>query len=169
MGSYTGQVLIGGSHPNHGGIIPDYRLYLSENSRPALILEKTEETEKITWIPTLENMMGDVFLMISTYVLKDQTILDKLQSYFDVNDNKMVEMYDVFTENKLQKLYQVNKEILKKYEGLKVAISVFEGSYLKSQLPFLEEYEVDMEVCTPIYNRYYNQWQGEVVIEGRLK
>ncbi|UMZ73723.1 hypothetical protein [Natranaerofaba carboxydovora] len=66
-------------------------------------------------------------------------------------------------------MYQVNKEVLKKYKGLKVAISVFEGSHLKTQLPLLEEYEVDMEVCTPIYDRFYNQWQGEVVVEGRLK
>lgn len=38
MAAYTAQALVGQAHPNHGGITPTHRLYLSENSRPAWIL-----------------------------------------------------------------------------------------------------------------------------------
>ena len=34
MGTWTAQILVGRSHPNHGGIGARYQLFLSENSRP---------------------------------------------------------------------------------------------------------------------------------------
>ena len=34
MGTWTAQILVGHSHPNHGGIGARYQLFLGENSRP---------------------------------------------------------------------------------------------------------------------------------------
>lgn len=34
MGTWTAQILVGRSHPNHGGIGARYQLFLGENSRP---------------------------------------------------------------------------------------------------------------------------------------
>ncbi len=42
MGTHTAQILIGDSHPNHGGIIPSYALFLSENSRAVWILAELD-------------------------------------------------------------------------------------------------------------------------------
>jgi len=64
MAALTTQILIGSPHPNDGGIIPSHFLFLSEGNRPAWILvnqniDQVEEHKhsKITWIPTLENML----------------------------------------------------------------------------------------------------------------
>ena len=34
MATWTAQILVGNSHPNHGGITAGYQLFLSENDRP---------------------------------------------------------------------------------------------------------------------------------------
>ncbi|ADQ47333.1 hypothetical protein Calkro_2533 [Caldicellulosiruptor kronotskyensis 2002] len=65
MGTVTCSVLVGVSHMNHGGIIPDYMLNLWENDKSAWVLRKIlydshiENGRKnatdnpIVWIPTL--------------------------------------------------------------------------------------------------------------------
>ena len=69
MGSFTAQIIVGQAHPNHGGIIPSYYLFLSENSKPAWLLMSENITsnkdKQITWFPTVENMLQDALLMIS--------------------------------------------------------------------------------------------------------
>ena len=76
MGTYTGQILIGRGHPNHDGIIPNAQMFVSENSRPVLIMvdipDRTGGEGRIGyvgWIPTLENPIDDALLMISVYYL----------------------------------------------------------------------------------------------------
>ena len=92
MATFTCQILIGKKHSYDSGIINiSHTLYLSENSRPALILSPTEEftankqvQQKITWIPTLENMLEDALVMIGLYVLKDQQLINWRISIFSI-------------------------------------------------------------------------------------
>lgn len=68
MATLTAQILIGEGHPNHDGINPSHYLFLSENSRSAWVLlpenifsQSSKRTPKITWIPTVDNMLEDAF------------------------------------------------------------------------------------------------------------
>ena len=71
MATTTATIFVGYAHPNHGGINPTHYIQLSENSRPALILHSIDGKEETkVMIPTLENMIDDVYLMIAAYVLK---------------------------------------------------------------------------------------------------
>jgi hypothetical protein len=154
MPTMTAHILIGNSHTYHGGIIPFHRIYLSENSRPALILidekinwEKPKEAfSKVTWIPTIENMLEDILLMVSIFALKDNDVLQQI-SKFIKKDLEYLEMYDDFKENQRQILYSLNKKRINGYNDLKVIFSIFNDSALKSEIKKLKNYKFDYELC----------------------
>jgi len=74
MATMTAQILVGRPHTNHDGINPTHYLFLSENSRPAWVLvsqnifpKEQRDHSRITWIPTVENMLEDALLMIALH------------------------------------------------------------------------------------------------------
>ena len=50
MATMTAQILVGNPHPYHGGINPTHKIYLSESSRPALILIREDIHEQNTLV-----------------------------------------------------------------------------------------------------------------------
>ena len=154
MATMTAQILIGSPHPYNGGINPTHKIYLSENSRPALILTRediyeqdTKDTfEKVTWIPTLENMLDDILLMVSFFILKDEYILQEL-SKIDVKKLNFLEMYEEIDEETRLKLYKSNKEIIGGYKDLKFIFSIFKGSSLISAINEIKIFKIEHELC----------------------
>ncbi|MEW6710971.1 MAG: hypothetical protein AB1403_14185 [Candidatus Riflebacteria bacterium] len=172
MGSYTAQILIGEPHPNHDGIIPSHMLFLSENSRPALILEKLpakkdNKTEKsgIVWIPTLENMLDDAILMIAIHVLKKTEIIELANSFSNNLGKSSCELYEELSAEQLDKLYVVCRKL---QAFPKLMISVFSGSHLNNCLKSINHYQMDVEVCTVKFSRLYSQWTGKSSVSGNL-
>ena len=118
MASFTAQMLIGKSHPYHGGINPTHYLFLSENSRPAWILvpqnfiykDVVLET-KITWIPTLDSILEDAFLMIALYVIKDKQIVNMAKKYLSSNQKDWAELYDDITIDNRFQMYEKCQKI----------------------------------------------------------
>ncbi len=154
MATMTAQILIGSPHTYHGGINPTHKIYLSENSRPALILTRedihekgTKDTfEKVTWIPTLENMLDDILLMVSFFILKDEYISQEL-SKIDVKKLNFLEMYEDIDKETRLKLYKSNKEIIGGYKDLKFIFSIFEGSSLISAINEVKLFKIEHELC----------------------
>ncbi len=153
---------------DHGGIHPSHHIFLSENSRPAWILAGEnflEGKKNITWIPTLENMLEDALLMVAIYVLKNSDVREKAEKYFNKELGDWIELYEDIEKNKLAELYKMCREI--EYD-CKLVVTAFEGSSIGGQLKILEEYSMDIEVCTAIYSRFYSEWREETVIDGSL-
>ena len=145
MASYTAQILMGnGGGYDSEGIIPIDTLFLSENSRPAWILQ--QKLRKITWIPTLDNMLEDGLLMLAIYALKDPEIVELSKEYFHNKVTCRAELYDDITEDHLQALYSKSRSII---WNCKLIISVFDKSHIHSQLSVLKNYCINLEVCTP--------------------
>jgi len=173
MAALTAQILVGTPHQNHGGINPTHYLFLSENNRPAWILvpenvfnEEPGKFNKITWVPTLENMLEDALLMIAIHVIKDKELCDLSKKYFRKKASEWAELYEDIDMKDLKKLYKKCSEIGNRH---KVVISVFEGSSIRSNhMKTLENYRMDVEVCTPTYLRIYSPWNGKTRIEGSL-
>jgi hypothetical protein len=171
MGTMTAQILVGETHPNHGGISPTHYLFLSENSRPAWILVEQNifghehEAQRVVWIPTAENMLEDALLMIAMYVLKDKEILEMAEGFFKNKGRNPLELYDDISKDDLKKLYERCREI---EMGCKIVISVFDGSSIRRQVNALEKYKMDAEVCTVKYHREYSVWSNETEVKGTL-
>lgn len=121
---------------------------------------------RIVWIPTLENMLEDALLMIAVYVCKDDGILELIKGFGIGIESGTIELYSDTTESQRRQLYERCREI----PGFpKIVISVFkESSVGKRQLSLLENYTMDVEVCTPIYSRGYSHWRDETWTEGSL-
>jgi hypothetical protein len=159
MATLTAQVLIGSSHAYEGGINPTHQLFLSENSRPAWLLvqhsaDTNKDTQRIKWIPTLENMFEDGLLMIALYVLEAKEIQQAAKQLFNWNYNAYVEVYDINAAGREQ-LYMMCRQLKQQY---KIIVSIFEGSSIGRQLDVLLEYSMEVEVCRVGYVRRFNIW-----------
>ena len=106
-------------------------------------------------------------LMIAVYVCKDNGILELIRGFGIGIESGKIEMYSDTTESQRRQLYERCREIP---EFPKIVISVFKGSSVgKRDLSILENYTMDVEVCTPIYSRWYSRWQDETRTEGSLR
>lgn len=166
MGTNTATILVGRSHPNHGGIIPSAELILSENSRPAWTLSPRFEARldaeemafpnfpKRVWIPSRpEHILEDGLLMLALYVWRNRELRCQARELFDLKEPR-------------QDLTRVDAERLAALRDSartcswpgKLVLSVFRDSYLLNQLEKLEPWPIQAEVCTPQWWRIQSQW-----------
>jgi hypothetical protein len=174
MATMTAQMLIGMAHPYDGGINPNYYMYLSENSVPrwTLIQENIsskyleEKDQRIAqWIPTIENMLEDALLMIGIYIIKDESLINMAKQFFNGEIPRTAELYEDTTTKALEMM----RFRMQKLEfPSKITLSIFSGSTIMNHLKKLENYQMDMEVCVPIYLRQYNVWNQLQEIRGEL-
>ncbi|HEY5501390.1 MAG TPA: hypothetical protein VIK09_05360 [Candidatus Humimicrobiaceae bacterium] len=154
MATFTAQILIGTEHPYHGGINPTHFLFLSENDRPAWILTNENITgenpdiEKIVWNPTTENMFEDALFMINLYIEKDKTLIAYLkENHKKINFNtNNISIPEILDKKELEKIYQLNLDLLKKNKSLKLVVSIFADSSLKDIVKSLNGSEIKCEI-----------------------
>ncbi|MHB1376159.1 MAG: hypothetical protein ACYCXB_01885 [Candidatus Humimicrobiaceae bacterium] len=154
MATFTAQILIGTEHPYHGGINPTHFLFLSENDRPAWILTnenitgESPDIEKIVWNPTAENMFEDALFMINLYIVKDKTLVAYLkENHKKVNFNTSnISIPEILDKKDLEKIYQLNLDLLKKNKSLKLVVSIFADSSLKDIVKSLNGSEIKCEI-----------------------
>lgn len=143
MATTTAIILIGTSHPNHGGISPTHMIRLTENDRPALILTGVDRnTVPKVIIPTVENMVDDIFLMISGFI-QNRVI--------DLAKNPLLHgscLYEILTDEERMTMYHQCREGLRG-SGLKVIFSMFTGCHLLTLRDQINKYPVDFEVTIP--------------------
>jgi hypothetical protein len=170
MGSFTAQILVGSPHPNHDGIIPTHSIFLSENSQPAWVLVETnvlaggrEEGGVVTWIPT-QDALEDAILMMAVHVAKSPEVLRQATA-FNSSDWANLAGPSALKEAHRKRLYQTCRSVV---DFPKIVVSVFRGSLIDRQLPVLEQYKMDVEVCRVGYSRLYSAWMDETRIEGSL-
>jgi len=154
LSTITAQILIGTEHPYSGGINPTHFLFLSENDRPAWILTNENITgespnaEIIVWNPTTENMFEDALFMINLYIVKDKALISYLKENhkkisFNANNISIPEILD---KKELEKIYQLNMDLLKKNKSLKLAVSIFAESSLKEIVKSLNGSGIKCEI-----------------------
>lgn len=188
MGTYTGQILIGFGHPNHDGIIPNAQMFVSENSRPVLVLVDIPDRSGgegpigyVGWIPSLEYPIDDALLMISVYHLAGGSrnipeldeLVQKVNSCLgdiDLRHAAPPELYSFFTPEQRQRLYDLNQKILKEnFGGLKLVLTVFDDCLLMHQLPRLKDYGINFEVSLTVYSRLTSMWSPGIHEQGDLE
>lgn len=154
MATFTAQILVGTEHPYHGGINPTHFLFLSENDRPAWILTnenitgENPDVEKIVWNPTTENMFEDALFMINLYIEKDKTLIAYLkENHKKINFNtNNISIPEILDKKELEKIYQLNLDLLKKNKSLKLVVSIFADSSLKDIVKSLNGSEIKCEI-----------------------
>lgn len=174
MATMTAQILVGMAHPYDGGINPEYYMYLSENgvARWTIIDENISHRhigsgdQRIAqWIPTIEHMLEDALIMIGIYIEKDEILIGLAKQFFNGEVPRMAELYKEVSEKALGMMRDRAREL---NFSNKIILSIFNGSTIARQLPVLENYKIDVEVCVPVYLREYNVWSSRQEATGRL-
>lgn len=171
MGIVTAQILIEESHVDSKGINPTHYMFLSEERIPTWTLvtenirNKDNEFIKKNWYPTMENTLDDALLMIALYVIKDEEAIVLAQSSFKNFSQNSIGLYNDIDKENREKLYEISRNL---FSGLKIVITVMEGSTLFDHIHVLKDYKMEIEVCTPIYSRLYYSWYKEQIEKGSL-
>ena len=141
MGTYTAQILVGRAHPYHGGIQPTHQMFLSENSRPAWVLHafSDRESEPLSWVPTVEKMLEDGLLLLGYSLLDSTTLRQSLPE-----NTHRVECYDLDEETR-ERLYMTSRKLT--WGGMKLVVTVLDGSHIERQLAVLDDYPMPKEIC----------------------
>ena len=173
MSTLTAQILVGNPHPFDDGIIPSHFIFLKENNQPSWSLVKANvfqenknyKLSEIVWRPTLENMLEDALLMVAIHVLKNKEIIKIAKDFSSKIDSQLLELNSHLNNEQKEVLYKKCRELS---EFPKIIISIFRSSTIEEQISVLEEYKMEVEVCTPVYSRLNYRAKENSRIEGSL-
>lgn len=160
MATTTATIFIGSAHPNHSGINPTHLIRLTENSRPALLLQPLQGQESVkVVIPTLENIVDDIYLMIAVYILQ------KVTPTKEIHTAKRTSLYDIFHEKERLSLYAETRKVIEATE-IKVVFNILDDSHLLTQLDAIKNYPSDFEVTLPAFKNEFNSWANRTITKG---
>ena len=175
MGTWTAQILVGRSHPNHGGIGARYQLFLGENSRPSWECfpigpsspgQVWKNEGHTVWIPPgPENILKCGLLMVALHCFDpmgsqavNKELVSSAKSMSKVIMDKRVDfdqgiytgikdkMSPILTDKQFKELYGMAKKI-KIDDSDKLIVTVLAGSSIAGQLKELKKHKYDFEVC----------------------
>jgi len=160
MATTTATIFIGHTHQNNSGINPSHFIQFTENDRPALILHSIDKPlEQLVIIPTVENTINDIYLMIAIYILKLVTPSKQL------HDTQRKSLYEILDENERLQLYSQTKKIFETTK-IKLVFNLLDDSHLLGQVDIIKAYPNDFEVTLPAVKKEYNAWSNSIITKG---
>ena len=162
MATWTAQILVGNSHPNHGGITAGYQLFLSENDRPCWECfpvfpprpgEVLRNEGHTVWIPPGPGSILECgLLMVALHCFDpmdrrpvNKELVSSAKSMSKKIMDKFVDM-SILTDKQFKELYGMAKKI-KIDDSTKLIVTVLAGSSIAGQLKELKKHKYDFEVC----------------------
>ena len=162
MATWTAQILVGNSHPNHGGITAGYQLFLSENDRPCWecfpifpprLGEVLKNEGHTVWIPPGPGSILECgLLMVALHCFDpmarlpvNKELVSSAKSMSKKIMDKFVDM-SILTDKQFKELYDMAKKI-KINDSDKLIVTVLSGSSITGQLKELKKHKYDFEVC----------------------
>ena len=162
MGTWTAQILVGRSHPNHGGIGARYQLFLSENDRPCWECfpvfpprpgEVLKNEGHTVWIPPGPGSILECgLLMVALHCFDpmdrrpvNKELVSSAKSMSKKIMDKFVDM-SILTDKQFKELYDMAKKI-ELNDSDKLIVTVLAGSSITGRLEELKKHKYDFEVC----------------------
>ena len=162
MATWTAQILVGNSHPNHGGITAGYQLFLSENDRPCWecfpifpprLGEVLKNEGHTVWIPPGPGSILECgLLMVALHCFDpmarlpvNKELVSNAKSMSKKIMDKFVDM-SILTDKQFKELYGMAKKI-KIDDSDKLIVTVLAGSSITGRLKELKKHKYDFEVC----------------------
>ena len=166
MATWTAQILVGSGHPNHGGIMAGYQLFLSENDRPCWecfpifpprLGEVLKNEGHTVWIPPGPGSILECgLLMVALHCFDpmarlpvNKELVSSAKSMSKKIMDKFVDM-SILTDKQFKELYGMAKKI-KINDSTKLIVTVLAGSSITEQLKELKKHKYDVEVA-------YSEW-----------
>ena len=162
MATWTAQILVGNSHPNHGGITAGYQLFLSENDRPCWecfpifpprLGEVLKNEGHTVWIPPGPGSILECgLLMVALHCfdpMARQPVNKELVSSAKSMSKKIMDKFvdmSILTDKQFKELYDMAKKI-ELNDSDKLIVTVLAGSSITERLKELKKHKYDFEVC----------------------
>ena len=162
MATWTAQILVGNSHPNHGGITAGYQLFLSENDRPCWECfpvfpprpgEVLKNEGHTVWIPPGPGSILECgLLMVALHcfdpMARQPVNKELVSSAKSMSKNIMDKFVDmsILTDKQFKELYDMAKKI-ELNDSDKLIVTVLAGSSITGRLEELKKHKYDFEVC----------------------
>ena len=162
MATWTAQILVGNSHPNHGGITAGYQLFLSENDRPCWECfpvfpprpgEVLKNEGHTVWIPPGPGSILECgLLMVALHCfdpMGSQAVNKELVSSAKSMSKKIMDKFvdmSILTDKQFKELYDMAKKI-ELNDSDKLIVTVLAGSSITGRLEELKKHKYDFEVC----------------------
>jgi hypothetical protein len=160
MATTTAIILIGHAHQNNSGINPTHIIRFTENDRPALILQPLDgNSECKVIIPTVDNTVNDIYLMIAVLILK------KVSPSREIHNYERENLYDILDEQERFLLYAKAKKIFEE-TTIKIVFNILDESHLLNQIDVIKTYPNDFEVTLPAFKKEFNVWANKIVTKG---
>lgn len=154
MSTTTATIFIGQAHANDSGINPTHFILFTENSKPAILLYEIEGSkEPLTLIPTVQNTIDDIYLLVASYVMRGLKINQDIHQKC---------MYDIFSDEERLKLYSETKAYLTE-NRIKLVFNLLDGSHLLNQINLIKQYPNDFEITIPTFKKEHQHWGNQVV------
>ena len=155
--AYNAQILIGEHKLKHGGVIPEYQLFLTDGKENLMLMKELHGSGEWIWYPSKDCLLDDIFLMISSIVF-GETIVE--------HPGKL-SLMDHYTEKERFDFYEMVKSQSKNWQK-KVFINIFDSSPIKDQLEHIRDYNCDVEITKTRYLRESDPRSGEINEKGSV-
>ena len=153
MAAITALVFVGYPRPNDGGLRPLVTIEYSEGDRPAFTFprhtsDRRDTSSRFVLIPSLENMLDDLLMMIAYREIQDPTVVKSLNSFCNENVEQIgrLEVNEKLAPDQRTELFEHIKKITC---FPKIGICLFNGSELLKTVGHIKDYKMEYEVCTP--------------------
>lgn len=178
MSTTTAYILIGDSHPYHYCIRPTHVLTLHENSRLLLVLRPYPVTMperlrdgvappgEVHWVPTLKHMFEDALLMVAIHALKVPEVVKPAATFRRMHEANIMDLSDLENSKKLKLLHARCRAHFPPRS--KLAISLFHDSSFFGHIKVLKAYPMQVELCTPVFDRFWHTFDAAMVEKGTL-
>ena len=166
MATWTAQILVGHSHPNHGGIGARYQLFLSENDRPCWecfpifpprLGEVLKNEGHTVWIPPGPGSILECgLLMVALHCFDpmarrpvNKELVNSAKSMSKKIMDKFVDM-SILTDKQFKELYDMAKKI-ELDDSDKLIVTVLAGSSIAGQEKEFKKHKYNVEIA-------YSEW-----------
>lgn len=155
--SYNAQILIGEHELKHGGVIPEYQLFLTDGKDNLMLMKELQGSGEWIWHPSKDCLLDDIFLMISSIVFGENKM----------DHPEKLSLMDRYTEKERFDLYEMVKSNSKNWNK-KVFINLFYSNPINDQLEHIRDYNCDIEITKTRYLRRSDPHSGEINEKGSV-
>jgi len=179
MSTTTAQILIGTSDTYRYCIRPTHVLTVHEKSRPLLVLRPYPVTMperlpdgvappgEVHWVPTRKHLFEDALLMIAVHALKVPEVVKPAATFQRMHEASYMDLSKLENSRKLKLLHARCRAHFPPRS--KLAISLFYRSTFFGHVKVLKSYPMQVELCTPVFDRFWHAFDETMVEKGTLE
>jgi hypothetical protein len=122
---------------------------------------------EVHWVPTLKHMFEDALLMVAIHALKIPEVVKPAATFRRMHEAAFMDLSELEDSQKLKLLHARCRAHFPPRS--KLAISLFHDSGFFGHVKVLKTYPMQVELCTPVFDRFWDTFGEGMVEKGTLE